>query len=97
SVRECGEGETLSKIIKRGALSEAELCRIGRGVAEALAEAHAKGIGHRDIKPDHVIVNGQRVKLLDCGIAKQVDAPAPPSQDAPTAFMTQQGMIVGTV
>jgi predicted Ser/Thr protein kinase len=96
-VMEFVEGEPLSKIIKRGALSEAELCRIGRGVAEALAEAHAKGIVHRDIKPDNVIVNGQRVKVLDFGIAKQVDAPAPTSQDAPTAFMTQQGMIVGTV
>ncbi|HEY6141338.1 MAG TPA: serine/threonine-protein kinase, partial [Thermoanaerobaculia bacterium] len=96
-VMEFVEGEPLSKIIKRGALSEAELCRIGRGVAEALAEAHAKGIVHRDIKPDNVIVNGQRVKVLDFGIAKQVDAPPATSQDAPTAFMTQQGMIVGTV
>jgi len=96
-VMEYVEGEPLSKIIKRGALSEAELCRIGRGVAEALAEAHAKGIVHRDIKPDNIMVNGQRVKVLDFGIAKQVDAPAPSSQDAPTAFMTQQGMIVGTV
>ncbi|HKS23110.1 MAG TPA: serine/threonine-protein kinase, partial [Thermoanaerobaculia bacterium] len=96
-VMEFVEGEPLSKVIKRGALSEAELCRIGRGVAEALVEAHAKGIVHRDIKPDNIIVNGQRVKVLDFGIAKQVDAPAPTSQDAPTAFMTQQGMIVGTV
>ena len=96
-VMEYVEGEPLSKVIKRGALSEAELCRIGRGVADALAEAHAKGIVHRDIKPDNVIVNGQRVKVLDFGIAKQVETPATTSQDAPTAFMTQQGMIVGTV
>jgi serine/threonine protein kinase len=98
-VMEYVEGQPVSKIIARGALSEAELCRIGRGVAEALAEAHAKGIVHRDIKPDNVIVNGSRVKVLDFGIAKQVEGAAQPtlSPDAPTAFMTQQGMIVGTV
>src|SRR5437870_2539793 len=98
-VMEFVEGQPLSKIIARGALSEAELCRIGRGVADALAEAHAKGIVHRDIKPDNVIVNGSRVKVLDFGIAKQVEGAAqqPMSPDAPTAFMTQQGMILGTV
>ncbi len=95
-VMEYVEGEPLSKIIARGALSEAELCRIGRGVADALAEAHGKGIVHRDIKPDNIIVKGSRVKVLDFGIAKQVGPPAT-SQDAPTTFMTQQGMILGTV
>jgi len=95
-VMEFVEGEPLSKIIARGALSEAELCRIGRGVADALAEAHAKGIVHRDIKPDNIIVKGSRVKVLDFGIAKQVGPPSTTS-DAPTTFMTQQGMILGTV
>src|SRR5258706_325544 len=79
---------------KLGALAEAEICRIGRGVADALAEAHAKGIVHRDIKPDNVIVSGNRVKVLDFGIAKQVGAPA---ANAPATFMTQQGMILGTI
>ena len=96
-VMEFVEGEPLSKIIKRGALSEAELCRIGRGVAEALAEAHAKGIVHRDIKPDNIMVNGPRVKVLDFGIAKQVEGPPKSGANDPTAFMTQQGMILGTV
>ncbi|HEV2721724.1 MAG TPA: serine/threonine-protein kinase [Thermoanaerobaculia bacterium] len=95
-VMEFVEGVPLSKIIARGALSEAELCRIGRGVADALAEAHAKGIVHRDIKPDNIMVKGSRVKVLDFGIAKQVGPPTTTS-DAPTTFMTQQGMILGTV
>ena len=96
-VEEFVEGESLTKVIRRGGLSEAEICRIGRAVADALAEAHAKGIVHRDIKPDNIIVSGNRVKVLDFGIAKQVGVTGAPSSDTPTAFVTQQGMILGTI
>ena len=97
-VEEFVEGEPLTKIIRRGGLSESEICRIGRAVADALAEAHAKGIVHRDIKPDNIIVNGNRVKVLDFGIAKQVGLAGASAEDTPTAaFVTQQGMILGTI
>ncbi len=97
-VEEFVEGEPLSRVIRRGGLSESEICRIGRAVADALAEAHAKGIGHRDIKPDNIIVNGNRVKVLDFGIAKQVGLVGASAEDTPTAaFVTQQGMILGTI
>jgi hypothetical protein len=96
-VEEFVEGESLAKVIRRGGLSEAEICRIGRAVADALGEAHAKGIVHRDIKPDNIIVAGNRVKVLDFGIAKQVGVVDAPSSATPTAFVTQQGMILGTI
>jgi serine/threonine protein kinase len=97
-VEEFVEGDSLTNVIKRGGLSEAEICRIGRAVADALAEAHAKGIVHRDIKPDNIIVSGNRVKVLDFGIAKQVGIVGASAADTPTAsFMTQQGMILGTI
>src|SRR5216684_2907387 len=97
-VEEFVEGEPLTKVISRGGLSETEICRIVRAVADALAEAHAKGIVHRDIKPDNIIVNGNRVKVLDFGIAKQVGVEGASAADTPTAaFVTQQGMILGTI
>lgn len=90
------EGDPLSHLIAREPIAEADVCRIGRSIADALAEAHEKGIVHRDIKPDNVIVSGSRVKVLDFGIAKQVE---PRNVDAndPTTVLTQQGMIIGTV
>jgi serine/threonine protein kinase len=97
-VEEFVEGQPLTNVIREGGLSEAEICRIGRAVADALAEAHAKGIVHRDIKPDNIIVNGNRVKVLDFGIAKQVGLAGASAADTPTAaFVTQQGMILGTI
>jgi hypothetical protein len=97
-VMELVEGRPLSALMGGAPMNEGEICRIGRSVAEALAEAHAKGIVHRDIKPDNIIVTSTRVKVLDFGIAKQVGVvPTVPSPDSPTTFMTQQGMIVGTI
>src|SRR5688572_16055694 len=95
-VMEYVDGEPLTQLIRRGPIAEADVCRIGRSIADALAEAHEKGIVHRDIKPDNVIVNGPRVKVLDFGIAKQVEHENVGVND-PTSVLTQQGMIIGTV
>src|SRR5205085_6924505 len=61
-VMEYVDGEPLTKLIRRGGMSEPDICRIGRGVADALAEAHAAGIVHRGLKPDNIIVRGPRGK-----------------------------------
>ncbi|MGZ7081476.1 MAG: serine/threonine-protein kinase, partial [Thermoanaerobaculia bacterium] len=95
-VMELVEGEPLTARIARGPMPEVEISRIGRGVADALSEAHAKGVVHRDIKPDNIIVTDSRVKVLDFGIAKRIGLETTASE-APTAFITQQGLILGTV
>jgi hypothetical protein len=92
-VMELVDGEPLSKVIKRG-IVEADVCRIGGAVAEALGEAHAKGVIHRDIKPENIMVSGNRVKVLDFGIAKWI---APSDDSATMSLLTQQGIVIGTV
>ncbi|HEV7573232.1 MAG TPA: serine/threonine-protein kinase, partial [Thermoanaerobaculia bacterium] len=82
-VEEFVEGESLTRVIKRGGLSESEICRIGRAVADALAEAHAKGIVHRDIKPANLFVvesgrERRQLKVLDFGLAKKQGLEASP-------------------
>lgn len=65
------EGETLRERIKRAKLQVAEVTDLAIQMASALAAAHARGIVHRDIKPDNIIVrNDGLVKVLDFGIAK---------------------------
>jgi Protein kinase domain/Gram-negative bacterial TonB protein C-terminal len=67
------EGESLdAKLRREGQLPEAEVIRIGADIADALAEAHAQGLVHRDVKPQNVMLQGpkQRVLVADFGIAK---------------------------
>src|SRR5881227_2394047 len=64
-VMELVEGESLATVLAKGPLPPADAVRIIRHVAEALAEAHEKGIVHRDVKPDNVIVGKRGTKVLD--------------------------------
>jgi serine/threonine protein kinase len=71
------KGQPLSTRIRRGEIPFDEICAIVKPVARALEAAHAKGIVHRDVKPENVFLvytpgEPLRVKLLDFGIAKLV-------------------------
>lgn len=77
-VMEFVDGETLASMLKRGRLPLPQVLQLGREIAEGLANAHARGLVHRDVKPGNVMVTPHgHVKLLDFGIAgTDVESPS---------------------
>ena len=73
-VMEFVEGETLNKYIKaKGKLSNEETIQISLKVAKGILAAHKKGIIHRDIKPQNIVINEKNsVKITDFGIARAI-------------------------
>jgi len=87
-------GEPLSVRLSRGPLPLSELLSIGAQVADALDDAHSKGIVHRDIKPSNLMITPRGyVKVLDFGLAK---LETQRGRDE-TQLMTGAGVVLGTV
>jgi serine/threonine protein kinase/Tol biopolymer transport system component len=100
-VMELVSGETLADRIKRGAIPIDEALPIARQIAEALEEAHEKGVIHRDLKPANIKVTPEgKVKVLDFGLAKafETETSSPNLSQSPTISMaaTNAGVILGT-
>jgi serine/threonine protein kinase/tetratricopeptide (TPR) repeat protein len=93
-------GRTLAEIASEQRLDASEILGIARQVADALAEAHERGVVHRDIKPGNVMMTDRGVvKVLDFGLAKY----APSGSDEAATWsgahrlLEQPGAIMGTL
>ena len=93
-------GATLRERLEAGPLPVRKAVDYARQAADGLAAAHARGIIHRDIKPDNLFVTGDgRVKILDFGLAQTA---APGAGHASTsahtlAPITDPGTVMGTM
>src|SRR5712691_9536885 len=99
-VSELLEGETLRERMAGAALPQRKALDYALQIARGLAAAHEKGIVHRDIKPDNILVTDDgRVKLLDFGLAKLTGASETQSQtEIPTRRVdTDPGTVMGTM
>jgi serine/threonine protein kinase len=82
------DGQTVKQKIKERPLPIDEALKVATAVAEGLAQAHGKGIVHRDIKSENVMIsNDGVVKIMDFGLA----------EIAARSRVTKEGMTVGTV
>src|SRR5262245_11705237 len=101
-VMEYLEGETLSQRLRRGALTIADVSRVGAEIADALEHAHGHGIVHRDLKPANIMLTRTGVKLLDFGLARVETAGEEvrgtgTAEGSATESLTEEGLILGTV
>jgi len=89
-VTELVEGETLAELSAAGTLADREVGEIGADLCEALDHAHSRGVVHRDVKPQNVIVAAEgetAAKLMDFGVARLAGG----------AALTAPGDVVGTL
>ena len=91
------EGQPLDRLICAGGLPLEQIVEIASALGDALAAAHEKGIVHRDLKPANVMVSSEgRVKVLDFGLAKDINVVNAGDATMTSDSRTQVGVVMGT-
>jgi serine/threonine protein kinase/Tfp pilus assembly protein PilF len=97
-VQELLEGETLRALLAGGSLSSRRAAGLGTQIALGLAAAHAKGVVHRDLKPETLFVTSDaRLKILDFGLARRLRPENAGPDDPTSSGDTRPGTVLGTV
>jgi serine/threonine protein kinase len=90
------EGVAMSRQVQEGPLSPGQIVEYGLQLTDALAHAHERGIVHRDLKSDNVIVTPDgRCKVLDFGLAKRLENQEGADRTA-QGDLTETGSVAGT-
>ena len=90
------EGESLREAVRRGPMPIRDVVNVMGDVARALAFAHERGVVHRDIKPDNVLLTSGTATVTDFGVAKALVSARTPSRFHEHGTLTGQGMSLGT-
>ena len=74
-VMEWIDGRSLREILAKGKLSQDRATHIAIGICDAVAYVHSHGVIHRDLRPEHIMVDiNDHIKLINFGLASQIAA-----------------------
>ena len=84
------DGESLRARLRAGPLPMRDALRCGHAVADAIAEAHRRGLVHADLKPENIVISSDgRVRVVDFGLAKLAGA-TPNAMSGTPAYMAPE-------